>query len=80
MRRLPEGLLSRLVKAGQLNAVTGMGYVFIGDSFKAQLLRPLLRLLMRAAFGGDRASLILQNHDDIQLFEKVRIVPLKQFA
>ncbi|MBG0792647.1 glycosyltransferase family 4 protein [Methylocystis sp. H62] len=72
------GLIARLVKAGRLNSVTGMGYVFISDSFKAQLLRPLLRLLMRAAFGGDRASLILQNHDDVQLFEKVGIVPLEQ--
>lgn len=72
------GLVGRLVKAGRVNAVTGMGYVFISPSLKAQLLRPLLRLLMRAALGGDRASLILQNADDVQLFERARLIPLEQ--
>ena len=72
------GLVGRLVEAGRVNAVTGMGYVFTSPSLKAQLLRPLLRLLMRAALGGSRATLILQNLDDVQLFEKARIVPLEQ--
>lgn len=71
-------LVGRLVKAGRINAVAGMGYVFISDSLKARLLRPSLRLLMRAALGGARARLILQNPDDVQLFEKARIVPLER--
>ena len=71
-------LVGRLVGAGRVNAVAGMGYVFISDSVKARLLRPSLRLLMRAALGGDRARLILQNPDDVQLFERARIVPSGQ--
>jgi glycosyltransferase involved in cell wall biosynthesis len=45
-----------------------MGHVFTSDSLKARSLRPLVRLLMRAALGGDNARLILQNPDDISIF------------
>ncbi len=68
-------LIGRLVEAGRVSAVEGMGYVFISDSFKAQLLRLFLRLLMRAALAGERVRLILLNHDDLKLFERARIIP-----
>jgi glycosyltransferase involved in cell wall biosynthesis len=71
-------LVGRLVNAGRINAVAGMGYVFISDSLRARLLRPSLRLLMRAALGGERARLILQNPDDVRLFESARIVRAEQ--
>jgi glycosyltransferase involved in cell wall biosynthesis len=71
-------LMGRLAGVGRINAIAGMGYVFISSSLKARLLRPSLRLLMRAALGGERARLILQNPDDVQLFEKAGIVPLGQ--
>jgi glycosyltransferase involved in cell wall biosynthesis len=71
-------LVGRSVGAGRINAVSGMGYVFTSDSLKARLLRPILRLLMRAALGGERARLILQNPDDVQLFERAGIVPSEQ--
>lgn len=58
--------MGRLVAAAQVNAVTGMGYVSLAHPSRQQLLRPLLRVLMRAALGGDRASLILQNRDDVE--------------
>jgi glycosyltransferase involved in cell wall biosynthesis len=58
----------------RVNAVAGMGYVFTSDDLKARLLRPLVRLLMRAALGGDRARLILQNPDDVALFEDAGLV------
>jgi glycosyltransferase involved in cell wall biosynthesis len=71
-------LIGRLVKAGRINAVAGLGYVFVNNSIKARVLRPSLRLLMRVAFGGPKARLILQNPDDVQLFEKAGIVGLEQ--
>jgi glycosyltransferase involved in cell wall biosynthesis len=61
-------LAGRLAGVARVNAVAGMGYVFTGDSLRARLLRPLVRFLMRAALGGDRARLVLQNPDDINLF------------
>jgi glycosyltransferase involved in cell wall biosynthesis len=72
------GLAGRLAGVGRVNAVTGMGHVFINPSLKAQLLRPILRLLMHGAFGGGRTSLILQNLDDFRYFERARIIPLER--
>lgn len=58
----------------RVNSVAGMGYVFISDSPKARLLRPLVRSLLRVALGGPRARLILQNPDDVALFREARLV------
>ena len=58
----------------RVNAVAGMGYVFISDSAKARLLRPLVRALLKLALGGRNARLILQNPDDVALFEQARLV------
>ncbi|BDV39761.1 glycosyl transferase family 1 [Methylocystis bryophila] len=76
-------LAGRLAGVSRVNAVAGMGHVFTTDSLKTRLLRPLVRSLMRAALGGDRARLILQNPDDINLFlgaglasqERIRLIP-----
>lgn len=54
----------------RVNAVAGMGYVFTSDDLRARLLRPVVRTLMRLALGGRRSRLILQNPDDVALFEK----------
>lgn len=67
----------------RVNAVAGMGYVFISDSLKARVLRPLVRALLKLALGGRNARLILQNPDDVALFrqaglvdpEHVRLIP-----
>ena len=68
-------LAARLARVpARVSAVAGMGYVFISDSAKARLLRPLVRLLMRAALDGSNARLILQNPDDVALFERARLM------
>ena len=72
------GLAARLAGFGRVNSVTGMGYVFISDAPKAKLLRPVVRALMRFALGGERARLILQNPDDVRLFEQKGITPRAQ--
>lgn len=59
---------------GRVNAVAGLGYVFSSGDAKARLLRPLVRLMMRMALGGERARLILQNPDDAALFERAGLV------
>jgi glycosyltransferase involved in cell wall biosynthesis len=68
---------------GRVNAVAGMGYVFISDELKARILRPVVRTLARLAFDGRDARLIVQNPDDHAAFvhtglvrdERVRIIP-----
>lgn len=52
----------------RVNAVTGMGYVFSDDGYKARLLRPVVRNLIKAALGGEGSRLILQNKDDLAAF------------
>src|SRR5690606_3494108 len=58
----------------RVNAVAGMGYVFTSNDAKARVLRPLVRTLMRAALGGGDARLILQDPDDVALFESAGLV------
>ncbi len=58
----------------RVNAVAGMGYVFTSNDSKARVLRPLVRTLLRAALDGDDARLVLQNPDDVALFEAARLV------
>lgn len=62
----------------RVNAVAGMGYVFISDSPKARVLRPIVRALLKLALGGRNARLILQNPDDVALFEQARLVDAAQ--
>lgn len=53
---------------GRVNAVAGMGYVFISDDWRARTLRPVVRSLARLAFDTGRARLIVQNPDDHAAF------------
>ena len=68
---------------GRVNAVAGMGYVFISNSLKARILRPVVKILARFAFDSRRARLIVQNPDDHAEFvgagvvraDRVHIIP-----
>ena len=57
-----------------VNSVAGMGYVFISNDLRARCLRPLVKLLLRLALDGKRTRLILQNPDDVGLFERSGLV------
>ncbi len=58
----------------RVNAVAGMGYVFTSGDAKARMLRPVVRALMHAALDGRNARLVLQNPDDVALFEQAGFV------
>lgn len=58
----------------RVNAVAGMGYVFTSSQWKARLLRPVVRSLLRLALGGRGTRLILQNADDAELFRRAGLV------
>lgn len=62
----------------RVNAVAGMGYVFTSDDLKARVLRPVVRTLLKLALGGKGARLVLQNPDDVALFEQARLVQPEQ--
>lgn len=59
---------------GRVNAVAGMGYVFISNSAKARVLRPIVRTLLKFALGGRNARLVLQNPDDVAFFKQAGLV------
>lgn len=58
----------------RVNAIAGMGYVFTSDSIMSRMLRPVVRLAMRLALGGPGTCLILQNPDDVALFEQFGLI------
>ena len=62
----------------RVNAVAGMGYDFISDAPKARMLRPIVRALLKLALGGKNARLILQNPEDVALFERAGLVDARQ--
>lgn len=64
--------------AARVNAVAGLGYVFSSQDAKARLLRPVVRWLMRLAFDGEQARLILQNPDDVAVFEQAKLIAPEQ--
>ena len=76
-------IAARLGGAARVNAVAGLGYVFISNAPKARILRPIVRILMRVALGGNRARLVLQNYDDVEMFVRsgladpnnIRLIP-----
>ena len=57
----------------RVNTVAGMGYVFTNQAFKARLLRPVVRGLMRLVLNGRGARLILQNNDDVAAFAQAKL-------
>jgi len=62
----------------RVSAVAGMGYVFTSNALRARLLRPVVQGLFRLALGGARSRLVLQNPDDVRLFEQARLVAPEQ--
>ena len=47
-----------------INAVTGLGHVFLGTSKRSRLLRRAIKPLYRAAFKARRSTVVFQNADD----------------
>jgi len=59
-----------------INAVTGLGFLFISRGPVASFVRPLLKRAYRALFNRPNSSLILQNEDDRRYFvEAVGVAP-----
>ena len=49
-----------------VNAIMGLGYVFTSESAKANILRPAVRVALRAALSAKSSRVIVQNRDDRQ--------------
>lgn len=51
-----------------VNTLTGLGFIFSSNAWKARLLRPAVRLLFKAALSASNSTTIFQNRDDLALF------------
>lgn len=59
-----------------VNAMAGLGFLFISDRLFARLARPPIRAVFRAFMNRTRTRLIVQNPDDQRLFqEKIGVQP-----
>lgn len=68
-------LLGRFMRLpAVVNELTGMGFVYISESWKVKLLRFIMNLLFRLGFGYKKSRLILQNGDDLDLVLQNRLV------
>ena len=47
-----------------VNAIAGLGFVFVSRSFRARALRPLVRAGYRLAFAGRGTRVVVQNEED----------------
>ncbi len=56
-----------------VNAVTGLGHVFLGRRKRTRLLRRALKPLYRAVFSARRATVVFQNADDQERLVKLGI-------
>lgn len=59
------GIAARLARVpAVVSAVSGLGFVFLGTSFRTRLLRRVVRQLYRSAFAHRNMMVIFQNEDD----------------
>jgi len=57
-----------------VNAISGLGFAFAAEGWKAEVRRRLILAGYRVAFGHTRCWGIFQNRDDAALFERGRII------
>ncbi len=61
-----------------VNAIAGLGYVFIARGYKASLFRRLISMAYRSALWGARSRVIFQNQEDRETFIDNRLVKENQ--
>ena len=68
-------LVARLIGSIKIvNAMAGLGFVFISNKKRVKLLRFFVHQLFRFLFNNKNSQLILQNKDDLEYFFKNKLV------
>lgn len=57
-----------------VSAMSGLGYVFIGDSPKQKILRQIVKPALKLALAGKKTRMIFQNPDDQQRFIEMSVI------
>lgn len=58
------GVLAKFYEIPFLGMMTGLGYVFSSDSFKAKLIRPFVKFSLRSIFNTRSNKLLVLNRED----------------
>ena len=70
------GLGSYLINSKKFFVISGLGFLFINDSFKNLFIRKLVLWVYKIIFNNNNA--IFQNEDDLKLFIKKRVIIREQ--
>ena len=74
-------LVARLIGSIKIvNAMAGLGFIFISNKKKIKLLRFFIHQLFRFLFRSKNSQLILQNKDDLGYFLKNKLVNIDNVA
>lgn len=57
-----------------VNAITGLGHAFLGESLRNRVVRPVLRFIYRKILTARRVQVIFQNGDDLKEFKDRRMI------
>jgi glycosyltransferase involved in cell wall biosynthesis len=56
-----------------VNAIAGLGHVFISNTPRARMLRPAVRGLLELSCVGKGVHVVVQNADDLRAFQRMRL-------
>lgn len=71
------GIASRFLNIGKkVFSISGLGFIFIKQGFKASLVRILIKIMYRFALGGKNSHVIVQNPDDKEVVNSMVKVPI----
>lgn len=57
-----------------VNALTGLGHIFMGSGWKVRVLRPIVKWFYRNVLTARRVRVVFQNPDDLQTFSDSKLV------
>lgn len=70
------GIASRFLNNGKkVFAISGLGFIFIKQGFKAFCIRLIVKLMYRLALSGKNSYIIVQNSDDKKVVEAIVKTP-----
>lgn len=64
----------------RVNTISGLGYIFSSEDWRALILRPFVTILLLIALAGRKSRLIVLNHEDKIFFLNAKLVPLKKIS
>lgn len=71
------GIASRFLNIGKkVFSISGLGFIFIKQGFKASLVRIVIKTMYRFALGGKNSHVIAQNPDDKEVVNSIVNVPI----